>query len=129
MLLEDDNFCFVCGIKNPAGLQLNFSLRDNRVFAEFTLPKIRQGYKDIVHGGIITTILDEAMMKAALAKGIHAITAELTVRFKNPLRVMEKALVEAEITKTRGKLIEAAASIIGPDSKAIANGNGKLLIR
>ncbi len=125
--LEDDDYCFVCGRQNPLGLNLNFSYNNNKVFAEFTLKKTYQGYKDIVHGGIIAAILDEAMIKAALFCGINAITAEITVRFKNPLMAGERATVEAEIVKHARRLIDAIAYIRGPGSETIAEGHGKLL--
>ena len=64
--LEDDKHCFVCGEKNPNGLNLTFSFREGKVVTEFILHKTYQGYKDIVHGGIISTLLDESMVKAAL---------------------------------------------------------------
>ncbi len=126
--LEDDNCCFVCGRENPAGLNLDFSFVDGRASAEFILRKSFQGYKDIVHGGVIAAILDEAMIKAALAQGIHAVTAAIAVRFTNPLLAGEKGTVEAEITKSGRKLIEAAASIRVAGSRMIAGGKGKLLI-
>lgn len=128
MFLQDDSYCFVCGKEDQAGLQLNFSLLDNKVSAEFTLKTTVQGYRDIAHGGILAAILDEAMIKAAFARGIKAITTELTVRFRNPLFIGEKAVVEAEIVKPNRKLVEATALIKGPGSKTIAEGKSKLLI-
>lgn len=128
LILEDDHYCFVCGKQNPAGLNLNFSFLDGKASAEFTLGKTFQGYKDVVHGGIIAAVLDEAMIKAVLAQGIKAVTAEITVRFKNPLHTNEKAAVEAEVLKKGEKLIEAKAFIKGPDAKTIAEGRGKLVV-
>ena len=77
--LEDDNYCFVCGKHNSSGLMLNFNYSDKKAFAEFSITKVHQGYKDIVHGGILATIIDEALIKAALANGLNAMTAEVTV--------------------------------------------------
>ncbi|HYA26883.1 MAG TPA: PaaI family thioesterase [Thermodesulfovibrionales bacterium] len=128
LVLEDDQYCFVCGKQNPGGLNLGFSFRDNKVFTEFTLRKTFQGYKDVVHGGIIAALLDEAMIKAALALGIYAVTAELTVRFRSPLFTDEKALVEAEVVKTGKRLIETAAHIEGHSGHMIAEGKGKLVV-
>ncbi len=128
MKLEDDHYCFVCGRQNPGGLNLVFSFRDGKASAEFSLDKGFQGYKDIVHGGIVAAILDEAMIKAVLAQGIKAVTAEITVRFKDPLRTNEKAVVDGEIVKKGKKLVEAKAHIKGPDSRTIAEGKGKLYI-
>lgn len=125
--LEDDHHCFVCGEKNPYGLHLTFSLREGSAVTEFIPQKIHQGYKDIVHGGIISTLLDEAMVKAALMQGLPAITAEITVRFRNPLMVGERAIIEATITNMNKRIIETSARIKKSDETLIAEGHAKLL--
>jgi acyl-coenzyme A thioesterase PaaI-like protein len=125
--LSDDGYCFACGKKNRSGLSLDFHIEKGRAIAEFIPQKLHQGFKDIVHGGIISTILDEAMMKAVLAQGIKAVTAEITVRFKNPLLVGDKALIEAEINKTGDRLVEAYAQLKKNGSVVIAEAYAKLL--
>ncbi|HZV46034.1 MAG TPA: PaaI family thioesterase [Thermodesulfovibrionales bacterium] len=125
--LEDDQYCFVCGHNNPAGLHLRFCIHEGKVFTEFIPKKIHQGYKDIIHGGLISTILDEAMVKAALMQGLPVVTAEMTVRFRNPLLVGEKAIVEATMLRTNRKIIEATATIKKTDETVIAEGTAKLL--
>ncbi len=125
--LEDDHHCFVCGENNPYGLHLKFSIHKGKISSEFVPQKIHQGYKDIVHGGIISTIIDEAMVKAALMQGLSAITAEITVRFKNPLMVGERAVVEAAITNMNKRIIETSAKIKKSDETLIAEGHAKLL--
>ncbi len=126
-ILEDDHYCFVCGEKNPSGLHLTFSLQEGKVLTEFIPQKIHQGYKDIIHGGLISTLLDEAMVKAALMQGIHAVTAEITVRFKNPLMAGEKTIVEAAIMRMNKKIIETSAIMKKTDNTIIAEGHAKLL--
>lgn len=125
--LEDDHFCFVCGDKNPSGLHLKFSLSDGKVRTEFVPQKIYQGYKDIVHGGIISAVIDEAMVKAALMHEMPAVTAEITVRFKNPLMAGEKAIVEAEIITVNKRIIETVAIVKKTDNTPIAEGHAKLI--
>jgi uncharacterized protein (TIGR00369 family) len=125
--LEDDHYCFVCGQQNPSGLHLLFTFQGNKVCTEFIFQKIHQGYKDIVHGGLISTILDEAMVKAALMQGMPAVTAEITVRFRNPLLAGEKVIVEAAMLKTNRKIIQASAMIKKTDETVIAEGTAKLL--
>ncbi len=125
--LEDDHYCFVCGENNPSGLHLKFSIHDGKVVTEFIPRKIHQGYKDIIHGGLISTVLDEAMVKAALMQGLPAVTAEFTVRFKNRLMAGEKVIVEAEIVKMNKKIIETSAIIKKSDNTIIAEGHAKLL--
>jgi uncharacterized protein (TIGR00369 family) len=128
MMLEDDNYCFVCGKQNTAGLGLSFSSVGDKVVAEFTLEKKFQGYKDIIHGGIIAAILDEAMIKALLSKNIQAVTAELTVRFKAPLMTGEKVFVEAGILRVKKNLIETSAVVKKADSIIVAEGTAKLIV-
>ena len=126
--LEDDNYCFACGNKNECGLKLVFNYSDGKLTAEFTPSKIYQGYKDITHGGIITTVLDEAMIQAAIAEGLKPVTAEINVRFKKPLPANEKTLAEAEITKRGSKLIEATSRLLlKSDGSVIAEASSKLI--
>ena len=125
--LADDGFCFACGMDNSSGLRLEFRGGNGRVTSEFVPQKAHQGFKDIVHGGIITTILDEAMVKAVLSLGIEALTAEITVRFKMPLLVGEKAFIEAEINKIGNRLVETSARIRKADASVVAEAGAKLL--
>jgi uncharacterized protein (TIGR00369 family) len=125
--LEDDHFCFICGKNNPSGLHLKFSLLNNKVQTEFLSEKTHQGFKNIVHGGIISALLDEAMVKAALLQGMPAVTAEITVRFKNPLVTGEKSIVEAEITSIHKRIIETSAVMRKSDGTLVAEAHAKLL--
>lgn len=127
MNLEDDHYCFVCGEENPSGLHLKFSADQGKIQTEFLPRKIHQGYKNIVHGGIISTLLDETMVKAALMQGMPAVTAEITIRFRNPLTTGEKVIVEAEIKKMNKKIIETSAIMKKEDDTIVAEAHAKLL--
>ena len=59
--LKRDNFCFVCGEENPKGMHLKFQKCQDKVYARFSFEKYYQGYNNIVHGGVISLVLDEAM--------------------------------------------------------------------
>ena len=125
--LEDDHHCFICGEDNPSGLHLKFSLLNGKVQTEFISEKTHQGYKNIVHGGIISALLDEAMVKTALLQGMPAVTAEITVRFKTPLMTGERSIVEAEITRRHKRIIETSAVMRKTDDTLIAEAHAKLL--
>lgn len=125
--LEDDGFCFVCGKNNPDGLKLDFRKVENRVIAEFYPLKRYQGYRDIIHGGIITTILDEAMVKACILEGINAVTAEINVRFLHSLPPGKTSIVEAWIVSQNSRLIEAESVLKDEDKNIIAKGKAKLI--
>lgn len=125
--LDDDGHCFACGKRNPRGLHLDFRNEHGRTAADFLPGREHQGFRDIVHGGIIATVLDEAMVKAALSRGIQAVTAELTVRFKSPLMTGEDATVVAELSKPDGKVVETSARILKRDGVLVAEARAKLL--
>jgi acyl-coenzyme A thioesterase PaaI-like protein len=125
--LEDDGHCFACGPKNTSGLGLEFRAEGGKAFAEFIPRKSHQGFKDIVHGGIITAVLDEAMMKALLFRGIFAMTAEIAVRFRSPLRVGDNSVVEGEISAVNGRFIEASAVLRKAD-EVVAVATAKMLV-
>jgi acyl-coenzyme A thioesterase PaaI-like protein len=127
LTLEDDGYCFACGPKNSSGLGLAFRAEGGKASAEFIPRKSHQGFRDIVHGGIITAVLDEAMMKALLSRGIFAMTAEIAVRFRSPLRVGDNSLVEAEIRTVAGRFVEASAVLRKAD-EVVAVATAKMLI-
>jgi uncharacterized protein (TIGR00369 family) len=119
----DKNFdmCFACGQKNPIGLKLKFTQQDDGVRAEFTPGELHQGWKEVVHGGIIVCILDEAMSYAALYTGVSTLTAKMQTRFKRPARIGEPLVVTARVTKHTRRLVETEAEIHLRDGTPVAD--------
>ena len=128
MKLEDNHKCFVCGKKNPDGLKINFKVSDNKIQAEFIPHSSLQGYANIVHGGIISTLLDEAMGKLAFELGINCLTAEINVRFKNPAYVGRKYVLTGEIVRKTHRIVFAKSKIQSESDLLIAEATGKLMI-
>jgi uncharacterized protein (TIGR00369 family) len=127
MELIDDGFCFVCGPKNPIGLKLDFSFDGKTIKTEFTPKKEHQGYFNIIHGGIIATLLDEAMVKLAIALDMPAVTAQMDVRLRKALNVGEKITISAEILKETRKTLDAYSKAVTSDGILIADASGKLV--
>jgi len=125
--LEDDGCCFVCGRDNPAGLGVEFKKTERGAVADFAAPGTLQGYRGIVHGGIIALLLDEASVKAVVLRGIKAVTAELNLRFRNPLQVGERVRVHADITDVRRTVYHVEGEIRREDGELIAASRAKLL--
>jgi uncharacterized protein (TIGR00369 family) len=126
--LCDNQRCYVCGKDNPAGLGVAFDIdKDARtISARFTPLPSHQGYVGIVHGGILSALLDEAMAKLAFSLGIPAVTAEMTVKFKSPAAPGEELSVTGSLTHETHRLIEAEA-VIKKGLIIIAEAKGKLL--
>ncbi len=127
MDITDDGACFVCGKANPHGLRLDFSASDGQARASYIPDKAHQGYSGILHGGIVSALIDEAGVKAASSLGVTAVTVELRVRFRNPLMTGEPCVVEASVRPLRGRLLEGKASVKKTDGTTVAEGGLKLL--
>jgi uncharacterized protein (TIGR00369 family) len=121
--------CFVCGESNPAGLKLRFETDGRIVRARFRPRTEHIGFKGIVHGGIIATLLDEIMVWACAARAKRfAFCAELNVRFSSPLRPGEEVVATAELANNRrDRILEAKAELKNQSGKVVASAGGKYL--
>ena len=122
-------YCWICGEKNPDGLQLKFDLNKTTktLQTSFIPTETYQGYDGIVHGGILSALLDEAMAKLAFELGYNAVTAMLNVRFKSLAKVKEKLTIRGKITQANRWLVFAKATIHKEDGTLIAEGDSKLV--
>ena len=125
--LEDDHYCFACGLENPHGLRIRWLTEGKTARGEFVPERKFQGWKGIVHGGILATLLDEAMTRLSWLGAGGALTAEMRVRFLRPARVGEKLFVTGEITAENRRVVEMRAAIRQgrPDGPRIAAATGK----
>ena len=115
--------CIGCGQNNPYGLKLSFQWDGKRVRAEFTPTKFYQGWPDIVHGGIITTMLDEAMGHAILFSGFRDfLTASIQVNFKRPALIGEPLVITASVIKSEARSVKVEARVSLSDGTLVAEG-------
>ncbi len=121
------DFCFACGSKNPIGLKLKIEGNPNKVSARFVPRAEHEGWEGITHGGIIATLLDEVLAWICKKRGLNALTAKLSVRFKNPAKTGEEVSVYAEIIEVRGRRVKGKAEVRSQDGKIIAEADALLL--
>jgi acyl-coenzyme A thioesterase PaaI-like protein len=98
--------CFGCSLKNPFGLKMDFYTNQNvdTVYSRFSVPVHYCGWGTIVHGGIISTMLDEAMGWAALViLGKLVLSKTVSVEFKKPVPADTEIRVEAGVKETSGE--------------------------
>ena len=128
--LEDNNMCYACGKKNEKGLHLEFSFfeQEKRIETTFVPSEHYQGWKGVVHGGIMATVLDEAMAKLVHRLGYHAVTASLDVRYKDVAKTEEPFTVSAEVTKHSKRLMFTKAVASRGDGKVVAEARAKLML-
>lgn len=108
---RDDHNCFGCGRLNLHGLQLKFYLTGNGVYAPFTPGPAQEGYVGLIHGGIITTVLDEVMAWSLYRLEIWAVTAKIEVVFRQPVEVGVAIRATGRLVKDRRRLLDVAAEM------------------
>jgi acyl-coenzyme A thioesterase PaaI-like protein len=118
-------YCFGCGDLNPAGLKLDFRFEGNKAVADFLPQERHQGYPGLMHGGVISTALDEAMGWAMYyAFGVWTMTGKMEIKFRQPLPLHRKAMVSAEVTRNRGRWLEVRGEIRNEEGRLIAESCG-----
>ena len=130
MAIENNDNCFVCGMKNPFGFQVKPEIIGDgaSVRIECTPAEHLQGWANILHGGILSTLLDEAITYVGIGTFDQpAVTAQLEVRFRSPAPTAVKLFVCAERIKVSKRLVEAKAEVTLSDGTLIATGTGKVV--
>ncbi len=129
MKFETDGKCFVCGAKNPNGLKLTFEIDKEKqtLKTTFVASSTFQGWDGIVHGGIISTLLDEAMAKLVYELGFESVTASLEIRFKKPAPILEPLSVHGMLTEVSKRVIRAKAHVTKEDGTILASGTSTFL--
>lgn len=121
-MFKDDNHCFACGDLNPEGLHMQVTRDNGTAQAEVTLRQTHQGWQDIAHGGMVSTILDEIMAHAIVEREPQAATVEMKIRFS------QKVPLEVPLF-TKGWIVEQKRRLIITKSELRRKDNDQLLAR
>ncbi len=126
-LLKKENMCFGCSDANTIGLKLKFNLEGDICRSTFTAGTQHQGWTGYIHGGIISTLLDEVMAQWIWLHNIPAMTAELTTRFSKAVPINVPLTLESRKVGGRGKLYLMEGAIILPDGDIPCRATAKFL--
>jgi uncharacterized protein (TIGR00369 family) len=119
------NRCFGCGPANAAGLNLEFLIAsDGAVVSLPVVPDTFEGHPGYLHGGIIATLLDEAMSKAVRALGRTSMTRKMEVEYLRPVPSGAPLRIEGRVVRSEGRKHWAEAVIVNAEETALARGNG-----
>jgi uncharacterized protein (TIGR00369 family) len=120
--------CLLCGPAAALGFKLSFRVQaDGSVLARFPCREVLQGYPQMLHGGVISALLDAAMANALFSVGIVGVTADLSVRFLAPVALDRGAVVRAFVEKSRHRLFYVRSGL-EQDGKLMARACGKFLV-
>jgi uncharacterized protein (TIGR00369 family) len=116
--------CYACGEKNERGLHMHFRREGDRTVSEYEPLDYQQGYPGRMHGGIVATMIDEAMGWAVYHAKAWAATARLNIRYRRPVRLDQRLRVEAWVVRDRARLLELRAELRDATGALLAEGEG-----
>ncbi len=120
--------CFVCGSDNPHGLQVMFYVEDDKVHVDLKLADYFNSYRKVAHGGVLSSVLDEAMGWAAFIfsdSKMFLFTRELTVTYKKNAPLDEPLLITTEFAgMEKGGMVSARGRITDKDGKVLTMAKG-----
>lgn len=121
--------CFVCGEANQIGLKARFffDADGQKAVCDITADELYAGYKNIFHGGITSTLLDEIMIKALLAEDLFVVTAEMTVKFRRPVYSGDKLHFEGWKSGCKGPIYLTEGKAINQRGEVVAEATGKYI--
>ena len=123
------NGCFGCGDDNDAGLHLKFFLdEEQRVLCRVRLEKQFQGPPGHAHGGIIATLLDEAMSKANRRRNITAMTRHMSIDYRRPVPLQSDLVIEGwsekDAASASGRKYQCSAELRDASGTVLASATG-----
>ena len=124
---QDDRYCLCCGEKNPLGFKMTFRFEGEKIFSDVVIPKEFQGFADVVHGGILGTLMDEVMVNLYWLKGVHCVTVEYTVRLKAPCPTGRKVILTAWKVEQKKRIHYAAGEARLEDGTVVAEAQAKCM--
>jgi uncharacterized protein (TIGR00369 family) len=125
---KDLDKCYGCGVNNPLGLKLKFTWDGSVARAEFVPGEYHQGWPGLVHGGIIATLLDEAMGYVTWFKGLECVTAKLEVRIRCTVPVGSQLVITGSLVNESRRLLSVGAMVAYKDGKIVAEGTGTMYV-
>ena len=120
--------CFCCGADNERGLRLSITYPEKGT-AETTLdiPGWFTGWRNMTHGGLLATLLDEIMAHACVAVARQAVTAEITVRFQKPVEAGARIRALGKVEESRGRILRTRGWLYDGDGALVAEGSARFV--
>lgn len=125
----NSHFCFACGLGNSFGLKARFyETAAGELIGRFRPAEEHQGYPGRLHGGLISTILDEVLARAIMVgrpDEAWGVTAELSVKFRQPVPLDAECQVIGRVIAERGRIFEAAGELVLANGEVAASATGR----
>lgn len=122
--------CFACGTENPIGLNLHFRKDGDYVCADVILGGNYEGWENMAHGGIVSTLLDEVMSWTVIYfKKVFFVTRNIEVKFRRPVPLNQSITVRGKIVRhDNNRMISAESMIQDKDDNILARGKATFAV-
>jgi len=118
--------CFGCGTDNPIGMKLAFEKDGDSVVCRSRLKPEYAGYREFVHGGVVATLLDEAMGWALVhASGNYGVTRNLQVTYRRPVAVDKPVVLRGRVVAVDGRTVRLVSSVEDARGRVLASAQGE----
>ncbi|NBU25448.1 MAG: PaaI family thioesterase [Gammaproteobacteria bacterium] len=113
------NRCFVCGPDNAQGLRVPFRMEGDRCLGRFTPAEHHNSFEGITHGGIVFSLLDDAMGNWLFLQGERGVTAKCEIRYRQPLPVGTQVEAACGLRQRKGRLVMLEARLTRVDDGSL----------
>ncbi|BBE31706.1 phenylacetic acid degradation protein [Tepiditoga spiralis] len=124
MELNNNSMSFAWGKENEKGLKLDIDFKEGKSNTKFSLNKSFCGWADVIHGGIIATILDEVMAWSVISLDKRVVTAEMNIKYKKPLYSNTEYKAFGEIIENKKRVFKTYGKIVDTNGKILAESYG-----
>ncbi len=121
--------CFACGTANPIGLNLQFYLVGEELCSDITLVKNHEGWENMAHGGILSTLLDEVMSWTIITfKRVFFVTRKMEVKYIKPVMIGTPLTVKGRIAEESNLKIKAKAEVCDQEGTVLTRARGEFIV-
>jgi Uncharacterized protein, possibly involved in aromatic compounds catabolism len=130
---ERASHCFGCGAANPQGLHLRFEIDTTHpevptATAHIQLTQLHEGPPGHIHGGVVATLLDEAMSKLNRPLNVLAMTRHMEVDYLRPAPLHQPLTLISRHLRREGRKLFHQAELQHPDGTVLARGKGLFVV-
>lgn len=121
--------CFACGTANPIGLNLQFYRFNESICADITLGKYHEGWQNMAHGGILSTLLDEVMSWTIIYfRRVFFVTRRMEIKYVRPVPIGAPLTVRGHLREEKKeRFIRAIAEVFNGESQLLAKAAGEFV--
>jgi len=124
---HDLRHCFACGEENRRGMHLQFALEPGIATAEIDVDESYVSWKGVIHGGLLATMMDEAIGWSVASLGRTALTARLEVRYLEPVSPPQHLIIRAEVVERDQRMARTTAVVELPDGRPVARAKAVMI--